>query len=397
MNTSEWICSACIALVGYTYIGYPLLLFAWAHCVRTRERVRSGPAARSASIVIAAHNEANSIRRRLVELTRLARNAAIPVEVILVSDGSADRTALLAREVEGVRVEVLARNVGKAAALNEGVRVATGEILLFGDVRQTWAPDAVNRLLENFEDPAVGAATGELLLTTDGQVNAGVGMYWRFEKWMRQRESQVNSTIGVTGAICGVRRSLYRPLPVGTILDDVYWPLRVVMAGYRVVYDRRARATDRLPSTLRDEFRRKLRTQVGNFQLVSLVPGALLPWRNPIWAQFISHKLARLAVPWALGVLLLAPLLGLPSPIWRIAVGLHLAFYGMAIAGLALGRRCRVKAFSAAASFVLLNAAAWTAFWVWLFRAESASWRKIEYDAPFTPERRPDEPGATGR
>jgi len=284
MNTSEWICSACIALVGYTYIGYPLLLFAWAHCVRTRERVRSGPAARSASIVIAAHNEANSIRRRLVELTRLARNAAIPVEVILVSDGSADRTALLAREVEGVRVEVLARNVGKAAALNEGVRVATGEILLFGDVRQTWAPDAVNRLLENFEDPAVGAATGELLLTTDGQVNAGVGMYWRFEKWMRQRESQVNSTIGVTGAICGVRRSLYRPLPVGTILDDVYWPLRVVMAGYRVVYDRRARATDRLPSTLRDEFRRKLRTQVGNFQLVSLVPGALLPWRNPIWA-----------------------------------------------------------------------------------------------------------------
>src|SRR5207237_4710179 len=156
------------------------------------------------------------------------------------------------------------------------------------------------RLLENFADPSVGAVSGDLHLETSPGVLAGVGLYWRFEKWLRCRESLVDSQVGVTGAIAAVRRELFRPVPAGTLLDDVYWPMQVAMQGYRVVHDARARAFDRLPDSPRDEFRRKVRTLAGNFQLAALLPASLSPWRNPVWVQWVSRKLLRLVAPWAL-------------------------------------------------------------------------------------------------
>jgi cellulose synthase/poly-beta-1,6-N-acetylglucosamine synthase-like glycosyltransferase len=145
-----------------------------------------------------------------------------------------------------VRVVKLPENVGKAAALSAGVAEARNDVVVVADARQTWAPDALARLLENFDDPEVGAVSGELHVESSPGVMAGVGLYWRFEKWMRRREGLVHSTVGVTGAIAAVRRGLFRPIPAGTILDDVYWPLVVAMQGYRVVFDGRARAFDRL-------------------------------------------------------------------------------------------------------------------------------------------------------
>ena len=133
----------------------------------------------------------------------------------------------------------------------------------------------------------------------------------RYERWLRHNEGQIGSVVGVTGAISAVRRELFRPIPHGTILDDVYWPLQVAMIGYRVVRDPRARAYDSLPERAGDEFRRKVRTLAGNLQLLARLPGALLPWRNPIWLQFISHKVLRLLVPWALATM--APVLGSTS------------------------------------------------------------------------------------
>src|SRR5205085_1989176 len=153
------------------------------------------------------------------------------------------------------------------------------------------------------------AVSGDLVVIAGPGAVAGVELYWKLEKWLRRQESRVGAQVGVTGAICAVRRELFTPVPPGTILDDVYWPLGVVMRGYRVVHDSRALAYDRLPERVRDEFRRKVRTLAGNFQLAARLPAALLPWRNPIWGQFLSHKLARLVVPWALPVVLLTTFL----------------------------------------------------------------------------------------
>jgi cellulose synthase/poly-beta-1,6-N-acetylglucosamine synthase-like glycosyltransferase len=277
-----------------------------------------------------------------------------------------------------VRVVELPQRVGKAVALSRGCSEARHEILVFADARQTWAPDALKRLLENFADPRVGAVSGELIVESAPGVMAGVGLYWRYEKWLRQTESQIHSVVGVTGAISAVRRQLFRPIPAGTLLDDVYWPLRVTMQGYRVVHDQRAIAHDRLPERARDEFRRKVRTLAGNFQLLTRLPMALLPWRNPLWLQFLSHKVLRLLVPWALlGLLITSALLG--GPFYRGALAAQLGSYVIGLSGIWKVVGARVRPASAAASFLVLNAAAWLAFWVWISGRAGRSWRKVSY------------------
>jgi cellulose synthase/poly-beta-1,6-N-acetylglucosamine synthase-like glycosyltransferase len=226
------------------------------------------------------------------------------------------------------------------------------------------------------------------MLESSPGVLAGVGLYWRFEKLVRRAESRLDSMVGATGAIAAVRRGLFEAIPPGTLLDDVYWPLRVVMRGYRVVHDSRARAYDRLPERVRDEFRRKVRTLTGNFQLLARLPGALLPWRNRIWGQYLSHKVFRLLLPWAL-LVLLATSAVLPGPFYAAAFWAQAGFYGLALAGLSrAGSRLRLP--SAAGSVVVLNAAAWLAFWKWALGQACLTWDRVAYPPGVPSARRGD-------
>ena len=259
----------------------------------------------------------------------------------MVSDGSTDGTpAVLA--AFGDRIEAIALPAGgKATALNAGVAHARHDVLIFADARQTFAPDAVRALVAPLADPRVGGVTGELVLaceSTGGRregtdrrradapdwlaidrrrqperrdrlesANAeGVGMYWRYEKTLRRLESAVGSTLGATGAIYALRRSLWRPLPEETLLDDVLAPMRAVLAGRRIVFDDRAMAFDHTPGDPSTESRRKIRTLAGNVQILWLEPRLLLPVVNPVWIQYVSHKVGRLLVPYALITLLAA-------------------------------------------------------------------------------------------
>jgi biofilm PGA synthesis N-glycosyltransferase PgaC len=365
------------AALAYTYVGYPFLLGLWAKLFG--RAVRKQPFAGSFTIVLAAHNEERTIEGRLTDLCRLAQIAGQTGDIIVATDGCTDATAALARTFEKehpVRVVELRENRGKAVALSAAAALSTADILLFADARQTWADDAIPQMLANFADAEVGAVSGDLVLESSPGVLAGVGLYWRFEKWLRKQESRVHAQVGVTGAISGVRRALFEPIPPGTLLDDVYWPLRVAMRGHRVVHDDTARAFDRLPEKSSAEFRRKVRTLAGNFQLAALVPASLVPWRNPVWIPWVSRKLMRLVSPWALLGLLIAPLV-IGTPGYLIFLALEGLGYALALAGLMVFRRSRLM--GAAASFLVLNAAAWMAFWVWLLGRTGAAWRKTEY------------------
>ncbi len=371
-----WIC---LAAVVYPYAVYPLLL---AVLARLRPRpVRGGPNfPRSVSFVVCARNEEGAIDRRLAELVDLLAASDLEGEVILVSDGSTDGTAALARAHTKHRVRVLelSAQVGKAAALSRGVALARHEIVVFADVRQTWDTEALGRLVANFADPQVGGVSGDLLVRSEAGTLEGVALYWRYEKMLRRLESRAWSMVGATGAVSAVRRELFRPIPPGTLLDDVYWPLQVALQGYRVVHDSTAVAYDRLPERARDEFRRKVRTLAGNFQLVVRLPGALVPGLNPIAWQYLSHKVLRLAVPWAL--LALLPLsAGLPGVFYRAVLGAQLAGYGLGLLGLWSGLSRASRLASAATSFLVLNGAAWVSFWVWLTGRAGRSWSKVVY------------------
>jgi cellulose synthase/poly-beta-1,6-N-acetylglucosamine synthase-like glycosyltransferase len=378
-----WASAACII---YPYVVYPLVVGILAKWKRRRlaaspELVEGTPLP-SVSVVLAVYNEGAIIDRRLRDLLGQIRASGIAGEVIVVSDGSTDRTADQARDWahrdSRVRVIALDANRGKAAALSAGCTLARKDIIVFADARQSWAPDALACLLANFTGPEVGAVGGELVIESAPGIMAGVGLYWRFEKWLRRQESAVSSTVGVTGAISAVRRPLFRPIPPGTILDDVYWPLGVAMQGYRVVHEPRAQAFDHLPERIQDEFRRKVRTLSGNFQLLGRLPGALAPTRNPIWIQFFSHKLMRLVVPWALLVMLGASA-ALPGPIYRAAFWWQVEFYLVAAAGLSPWVGIWFRPAAATASFVVLNAAGWLAFWTWATGRTTRLWHKTSY------------------
>jgi cellulose synthase/poly-beta-1,6-N-acetylglucosamine synthase-like glycosyltransferase len=356
-----------VALVAYVYAGYPALLHLWARLRPTRvdrgsERGVIADCALPLSIVIAARNEGARLASRIDNLLNLDYPAARR-QIVIVSDGSTDETLdVLGRYQRFVDVVALPPG-GKALALNAGVARANGEIVVFADARQVFAADALRELVAPFSDSTIGAVTGELLLdaespcrrtgtdrraiqrragarpdasdrreddrrrTLRSTIADGVGLYWKYEKQLRRLESTVGSTLGATGAIYAVRRSLYQPLPADTILDDVLTPMRVVLAGYRAVFNERARAFDRAAADADAEARRKIRTLAGNYQILSLEPRLLLPWRNPVWLQYLSHKIGRLAVPYALLAIFFA------SVVLAGVTGRLFSFYGAALIG----------------------------------------------------------------
>jgi cellulose synthase/poly-beta-1,6-N-acetylglucosamine synthase-like glycosyltransferase len=183
--------------------------------------------------------------------------------------------------------------------LNAGIRVATGEVVVFADSGQRFGPDAIRLLVDAVMRPGIGAASGRLELSSGAHAPAlPLRLYWSLERWLRRREAVVHSTIGVTGAIYAMRRALWSPLPAGLILDDLFVPMHLVLAGHRVDFVDEARAYETRPTTDSNEYRRKVRTLTGVWQLCAWLPETVVPVRNPVWLQFVSHKLLRLLTPY---------------------------------------------------------------------------------------------------
>jgi cellulose synthase/poly-beta-1,6-N-acetylglucosamine synthase-like glycosyltransferase len=290
---------ASLLTIFYAYVGYPLLLLVWSRVRPRRTEKREPRPAPAVSVVLAARNEEKNIARRLENLVAQDYPAG-QLEIVVASDGSTDRTnAVVARFAErsheassrpdraavAVKLDALDEQAGKAAALNAGVAIARGEIIVFTDARQEFDRGAVRELVANFSDPSVGSATGTLLFRADSTttIQAEMGLYWKIEKWIRRTEGRIHSVAGATGAIYAVRRSLFEELPARTILDDVLVPMRIVCRGHRNVFDDAAVAWDAISEDFQKEKRRKIRTLFGNYQLIALAPGILNPFGNPIF------------------------------------------------------------------------------------------------------------------
>jgi cellulose synthase/poly-beta-1,6-N-acetylglucosamine synthase-like glycosyltransferase len=251
-------------------------------------------------------------------------------DILVVSDESDDTTdsIVAAFAPRGVRFLRVPRG-GKSAALNAGIPLLTGEILLLTDVRQRLDPDCMQHLVNGFADPEVGVVSGDLVIRdgdTMGEKNTG--LYWRYESWIRKNLSAVDSVLGATGPIYAIRRELALPLPPETILDDVYLPLSAIFAGFRSILEERAKAYD-YPTGLQSEFRRKVRTLAGMYQLLVLRPKVLWPG-NRIWLPFVSVKLGRLFMPFAFMAIGVASVF-LPFYWAAAAVLLQVVFYGIGI------------------------------------------------------------------
>jgi cellulose synthase/poly-beta-1,6-N-acetylglucosamine synthase-like glycosyltransferase len=305
---TELIFWASAALLVFTYLGYPAGVAVLARLSRRRSerRATAGPerALPHASVVLVARDEAARIDARIANLLELDYPREL-VEIVVASDGSRDETVELARRRarEPVRVMAFPRARGKPSVLNDVVPGVRGSIVVFADARQLFEPGALEALVAPFADPRVGAVSGELLLDADtagAPVGQGVGAYWRYEKLIRHAESRLDSAVGATGAIYAIRRELFEPLPPDTLLDDVLLPLYIARRGFRVLFEPRARAHDRVAATPSEEFNRKVRTLAGNFQLLARHPSWLAPFGHRLWFSILCHKGLRLLTPFAL-------------------------------------------------------------------------------------------------
>jgi cellulose synthase/poly-beta-1,6-N-acetylglucosamine synthase-like glycosyltransferase len=294
--------------IAYAYVGYPLGM--WFLARFWRRSWKTAPIEPTVSIVLAVHDGAHLLAAQLQHLFTL--DYPNISEIIVVSDGSADGTGeLLARHRHALlKTIVLEEQRGKAAAVNAGVEQATGEIILFVDIRPQIAPGSIHCMMENFSDPTVGCVAGELVLSHEGQdstAQAVGGIYWRYEQWIRKCEAAFDSPVGVYGGFYAIRRRLFTAYPAGIILDDMFQPLSVIRKGYRSVMDARAVVHDAWPKKVEGEFQRKVRTLAGNFQLFQLAPW-ILSTQNRVLFQLASHKAMRLIVPFLFLALLASSL-----------------------------------------------------------------------------------------
>ena len=325
-----WMLAISVAVLGYIYAGYPALI--WLLARAGGRPVRKGKFTGGAAVLIAAHNEAEALPRKLANLLELAQDEPLR-EIWIGLDGCTDGTAERVRErletgdrrletrdlgqgtetsglqsmvsssQSGPQIQILEfeQRRGKAAVLNDLMAKATQPILVMMDARQRVEKGAIPRLLENFADERVGAVSGALVYeSAAGGAQKGAASYWGYEKFLRLCESRFWAVPGATGALYAIRWVLCRPIPENTLVDDVLIPMRAVLKGFRCLFEPAARVFD-LPSAHFDqEGLRKRRTLAGIWQMGRLEPRIFSIFANPIWFQWVSHKFLRLFTPFLL-------------------------------------------------------------------------------------------------
>ena len=382
----------CILAIGYVYLGYPVII--WCLSFFFGKPVKKGNVdfSLNVSIVISAYNESNQVRRKIANLIEVCPPLFVK-EIIIASDGSTDdmesRMSEIINEYQDkipIKINYIHfdQRRGKASVLNDVIPRCRGNIVMLMDVRQTIVAGAIEALLSNFNDPAVGIVSGELVFRNTGgtgeksvQAAQSMGVYWRYEKFIRRRESILWAVPGATGALYAIRRELFKPIPSETLLDDVAIPMQATARGYRCIFEDKAIVYDVPSNSITKESIRKRRTLAGNLQLVLLYPQWLLPWCNPIFFQWMSHKLGRMISPFLLAGCLCANMLCLADPCFLILFILQVIFYSMALIGLCVRKQgWWWSMINIAAVFLYLNILILAAFKDVILRNYSGVWEK---------------------
>lgn len=344
--TAELILWWCAGMTLYTYAGYPLLLAGWA-CRKTYRNPPGGsrhrPETEAAplppvSMIVPAYNEEQVIARKIENSCELDYPAD-RLEIVVVSDGSNDATETVVRRAAGDRVRLvfLEDHQGKTACINAVLPGLRGELVVFTDANAFFESGALRALVRRFDDPLVGCVMGELQYRREGSLNAslGEGLYWRYENFIKERESRLGSTIVGNGAIYAMRRALLRTLP-RELEADVVNPLLALRAGYRVVFERGARCTERAAGTVQEEFSRK--TRIITNQITSYLFGwrSLYPLPGGALFQVLSHKVLRWLVPFFLIVAFGASAWAAGSLVLTTLLAIQILFYLLAVMGWAV-------------------------------------------------------------
>jgi biofilm PGA synthesis N-glycosyltransferase PgaC len=377
VSALEITCSVAFALAGWHFVGYPLTLLLLAALRREPAAVAAG--SERVALIIAAFNEERVIAAKIENALSLDYEPEL-FRVVVVADGSSDRTAEIARGFNDPRVICLhePERRGKSHALNRAVAASDADVLVLSDANNFYSRDAIRLLVARLREPGVGGATGAKKITDSREraASGGDGLYWRYESKIKLAESRLGGTVTADGEIFALRRVDYRPIPSSVINDDMYLTFRLVDAGQRVVYEPAAFAVEEASMTIREDFNTKVRMIAGGMQ--SLRP----EWRTIFGAgwfsvKFLSHKLLRWLMPLVLATLLVSSGALAGQPVFRELFFAQVLFYLLAALGWVLNARHTRPAFAYVPFyFVAMNFAAAGGLWRYLRGRQSVLWSK---------------------
>lgn len=367
---------AAVGMIVYIYLGYPALVRLLA-ALRPRP-VRKEEITPTVSILIAAYNEeaciAQTVRNKLA-----LDYPGDRLQVIVVSDGSSDRTEAEVTALDDPRVCLLRQEprAGKTAALNRAVGASRGEILVFSDANSLYRSDALRRLVRSFADPQVGYVTGRMVYQAPEAtaVEEGCGAYMRYENSLRAAETAIGSVVGVDGGIDAVRRELYREMRPDQLPDFVL-PLSVAAGGHRVVYEPEAVLSESSLHDSSDEYRMRVRVSLRALWALRDMLHLLSFFRRPLFAwQLWSHKVLRyLAFVFLLAAWISNALLWREGALYQGLFLLQSGGYAGALLYLAALWLQRVRLVKFFFYFVLVNLASAHAFVQFLLGRKKVLW-----------------------
>lgn len=377
-----------IALVVYTYIGYGVVI---GVLVKLKNALRPDAPLKpiedypTVAFVIAAYNEEDYIRDKVAN--SLALDYPVDkLDIIFVTDGSSDRTPEILKEYEtdGIRVLHEDARKGKIHAMHRAMGYVKAEISIFSDANTELNPEALQQIVAHYQNPKVGAVAGEKrikVLEKDTATGAGEGIYWKYESWLKKMDSAFYSVVGAAGELFSVRTNLYEQVPENSLLDDFMLSMRIAQKGYRVKYEPQAQAWETPSTSVKEEFKRKIRICAGGIQSILW----LLPLLNIFkfgWLsfQYVSHRVLR----WTLTPLALVAVFGLniwlatfPLPFYKLMMGLQILFYLAALVGWWLQtKKIKLKVLFVPYYFVVMNLSVFLGFWRFVKGQQNVAWEK---------------------
>lgn len=371
----------------YQYVGYPLLLasLAWLRPAPARGSYPDEESLPSVTLIISAYNEEEVLERKLENAVALDYPKD-RLEIVVVSDGSTDRTAEIARSFaeRGVVLHEYTVNRGKNLALNESMPRAKGDVIVFTDANGMYEPDAMQKLVQPFADPTVGSVCGELVYKNfnENTIAEGYNRYWELDQMQKRMESDLGTLLGANGSIFGVRASLCRPIP-NDVCNDMVQPIWVGAAGHQCLYEPSALSIEAGSKDLDDEIKRRSRI-IGRG-----IRGIFAVWpdivRGRAWLlglELISRKGLRYLTPvWFLMILAGSALAMRGGLFYQLAFAAQVLAYGMIPVAQLLPEGKLQRLVSPAVYFGIANLVAAMGWWKVITGSELGRWNTA--DRPF--------------
>lgn len=367
----------------YNYFIYPLFIIALSKIMTNHHhnRIKENDNLPSISFIIAAYNEEIVIKDKIINTLSLDYPPD-KTQIIIVSDGSSDSTPNIVETFSKNGVISLhepERN-GKSAALNRGVEISTGEIIVFSDANNDFSKNSIKQLVKHFSDPNIGAVTGakHIYDNDERQSAAGDGLYWKYESKIKEAESMIGSITGAEGEIFAVRKIMYKPINSSVINDDAAITFDIIRSGYRVIYEKEAKAYEEASKDLIDDFNVKVRMTAGGFQTLSLQKEYLFPPMSWFSFTFISHKILRWLTPVFLVIIFTSPLYLIGRIDMKIIFLLQILFYGISLFGWLNRNKSLHKLIYIPMYFTVMNIALFVGFLRFLNNNTKTIWKKAD-------------------